>query len=383
MKIKKQDAVLIFPDEKHFYGYGIGKKGYTQGEICFNTSMTGYQEILTDPSYMGQIITFTFPHIGNIGTNSFDIESNKPIASGLIVRAEITNPSSFRNEKHLNEYLKNWEMTGISGVDTREITVYIREKGAKTVGIVYSNNIKSINIKKYAKKLRNAGDLGGKELGALASQNRKYNWANEGIWNSKNNSYNSIKDKKYKVVAIDYGAKLNILRCLTEVGCNVTVLPAKATLEDVLKHEPNGVFLSNGPGDPSATGEYTIPMIQGVVKKGIPLFGICLGHQLLALAMGGTTSKMYQGHRGANHPVKNLKENRVEIASQNHGFCVNKEDLPDNLEITHISLFDDTVEGIKVKGKPAFSVQYHPESSPGPHDSFYLFRNFVDMMEGK
>lgn len=383
MKIKKQDAILIFPDGKCFYGYGIGKKGYIQGEICFNTSMTGYQEILTDPSYMGQIITFTFPHIGNVGTNSFDIESNKPLVSGLIVREEITNSSNFRSEKGLSEYLEYWKITGISGVDTRSLTIYIREKGAKTVGIVYSDDIKSVDIGEYVKKLQNVGDLGGKELATLASQNREYNWTEEGIWNNEKNSYNSIKKKKYKVVAIDYGAKLNILRCLTEVGCDVTVLPAKVTLEDVLKHQPDGVFLSNGPGDPAVTGKYTISMIQGVIKNEIPLFGICLGHQLLALAMGGTTSKMYQGHRGANHPVKNLKENRVEIATQNHGFCVNKEGLPNSLEVTHISLFDDTIEGIKVKGKPAFSVQYHPESSAGPHDSFYLFRNFVNMMEGK
>jgi carbamoyl-phosphate synthase small subunit len=381
MFIKKLDAVLVFPDGKCFYGYGIGKKGYTQGEICFNTSMTGYQEILTDPSYMGQIITFTFPHIGNVGANKFDIESKRPRVAGLIVRADITNPSNFRSEEHLSDYLKRWEITGISGVDTREITIYIRTKGAKTVGIVYADDIESINVKEYAKKLSEVGDLNGKELGALASANEEYEWTNEGIWNNETNSYNIIKDKKYKVVAIDYGAKLNILRCLTQVGCDVTVLPAKATLEDVLSHNPDGVFLSNGPGDPAATGEYTIPMIKGVIEKGIPLFGICLGHQLLGLAMGGTTSKMYQGHRGANHPVQNLEIGRVEIASQNHGFCVNKEDLPDCLEITHISLFDNTVEGIKVKGKPAFSVQYHPESSPGPHDSFYLFEKFIKMIE--
>lgn len=378
-----KNAALIFPDGSCFYGYGIGKKAVTKGEICFNTAITGYQEILTDPSYSGQIITFTFPHIGNVGTNSSDIESTKPKACGLIIREPITLPSNYRSESHLNDWLKKNEITGICGVDTRRITKIIKSQGAKTVAIVYHDNLDENSIKKIVAELQNEGDLEGIELAAAASLNQEYQWQEEGKWQQPKNSYNQIFDKKIKVVAVDYGAKLNILRCLTEAGCDVTIVGAKATYQEIMSHNPDGVFLSNGPGDPAATGKYAIPVIQEILQNKTPLFGICLGHQLLALAIGASTVKMGQGHRGANHPVQNLKNKKVEITSQNHGFCVDAASIPNNAEVTHISLFDRTVEGLRLKDGSAFSVQYHPESSPGPDDSFYLFEEFVALMKSK
>jgi carbamoyl-phosphate synthase small subunit len=378
---RAKDAALIFPDGTCFYGYGIGKKGKAQGEICFNTSITGYQEILTDPSYCGQIITFTFPHIGNIGVNEKDIEAINVKAAGLIIREPITNPASYRSSSHLNSWLEKNNLSGISGVDTRQITKLIRAKGAKTVAIVYADKIDEALIQKTITEIKNAPDLNGVELGFVASENKHYPWKHEAGWLQNENAYNSVKEKKFKVVAIDYGAKLNILRCLTEVGCEVDVVGAKTSFEDIMKHKPDGVFLSNGPGDPAATGEYAIPVIQQLLEKEIPVFGICLGHQLLALSIGAKTSKMPQGHRGANHPVQDLRTKKVEITSQNHGFCVDAKSMPVNAEITHISLFDGSVEGLRMKNKPAFSVQYHPESSPGPHDSFYLFHEFVNLMK--
>lgn len=378
---KPKDAVLIFADGSKFYGYGIGKEGLAIGEVCFNTSVTGYQEILTDPSYSGQIINFTFPHIGNVGANDEDIEAQKVRANGLIVRDSITNSSNYRANISFNEWLKKHNLTGISGVDTRQITKKIRQDGAKNVAIVFEENLSEKSIEEAHKKIKNSVDLDGVELALKASENKVYEWQNEGNWDQRNNKYNSSKDNIYKVVAIDFGAKLNILRCLKQVGCDVTVLPANATFADIEKINPDGVFLSNGPGDPAETGKYSIPTIQKVLEKNIPLFGICLGHQLLALAVGAKTTKMHQGHRGANHPVQDLRSKKVEITSQNHGFCVDKSSLPSDVEITHISLFDNTIEGIKLKNKPAFSVQYHPESSPGPSDSFYLFEEFVELIK--
>ncbi len=378
-----KNAVLVFPDGSCSYGYGIGKKSTTQGEICFNTAITGYQEILTDPSYCGQIITFTFPHIGNVGTNSQDIESKTPKASGLIIREAITNPSNYRSESHLNDWLIKNEITGICGIDTRRLAKMIRAKGAKTAAIIFQDNLDEALIKKTAEKIRKSPDLEGVELAATASLNQSYAWKSEAKWQQEENSYNQVTGKKFKVVAVDYGAKLNILRCLTEAGCDVKIVGAKANFKEIMSHNPDGVFLSNGPGDPAATGKYAIPVIKEILKNKVPLFGICLGHQLLALSIGAKTSKMHQGHRGANHPVQNLKTRKVEITSQNHGFCVDQNSIPKNAEVTHISLFDQTVEGLRLKDGSAFSVQYHPESSPGPDDSFYLFEEFVSLMENK
>lgn len=380
MPISTKNAILVFATGEKFAGFGIGKKGVVQGEICFNTAITGYQEILTDPSYLGQIITFTFPHIGNVGVNSNDIEGNKPRAQGLILRENITNPSNYRSQNHFNKWLENGGLTGICGIDTRKITQIIRSKGAKTVAIIFQDEISDELIAKTVANLQKAGDLNGVELAAKASENKEYVWKNEAKWQQVANSYNVDAAKKFKVVAIDYGAKLNILRCLSEAGCEVEIVGAKASFEEIMKHKPDGVFLSNGPGDPAATGEFAIPVIQKILEKNIPLFGICLGHQLLALAIGAKTLKMKQGHRGANHPVKNLLTGKVEITSQNHGFCVDEKSMPENAEITHISLFDGSVEGLRLKNKKAFSVQHHPESSPGPSDSFYLFEEFVKMM---
>ncbi len=376
-----KNAILIFSDGSTFKGFGIGKKGVTKGEICFNTAITGYQEILTDPSYLGQIITFTFPHIGNVGVNDSDIEAKLPKSSGLIIRENITKPSNYRSVGHFNEWLIKNNLTGISGIDTRKITQLIRANGAKTVAIIYDDKISDELIAKITKEIQESKDLNGVELAYQASLNEKYNWGNEASWKQFDNCYNTQKTKKFKVVAVDYGAKLNILRCLTEVGCDVEVVGAKASFAEIMALKPDGVFLSNGPGDPFETGKYAIPVIQEILKNNIPLFGICLGHQLLGLAIGAKTSKMKQGHRGANHPVQDLFSKKVEITSQNHGFCVDAKSMPQNAEITHISLFDGTVEGLRLKDKKAFSVQYHPESSPGPSDSFYLFENFVKMME--
>ena len=377
---KSKDAVLIFADGTRFFGYGIGNYGEVIAEICFNTSITGYQEILTDPSYFGQIINFTFPHIGNIGVNPNDIEAKKVRASGLIIREEITNPSNYRSNNHFNNWLTENKLTGICGVDTRLITQKIRQDGAKNVAIIYQQNLDEKLIEKVFDKIKNTNDLNGVELALKASENHHYNWNNEAKWVQNQNLYSQNNLKKYKVVAIDYGAKLNILRCLNEVGCDVQIVPANASFDDILKYQPDGVFLSNGPGDPAETGKYAIITIKKILERKIPLFGICLGHQLLALACGAKTKKMPQGHRGANHPVQNLKNSKVEITSQNHGFCVDKNSLPKNIEITHISLFDGSIEGIKLNDSPAFSVQYHPESSPGPSDSFYLFKEFVELI---
>ena len=383
---KLRNAVLIFPDSECFYGYGIGNYAKIIGEICFNTSITGYQEILSDPSYSHQIINFTFPHIGNVGVNEKDYEASQVKAKGLIIREHITNPSNYRSTNSLIDFINKNNLTGISGVDTRAITQKIRKSGAKNVAILYQENITQDQIEKIIKEINQQPDLTGVELASLASQNKNYNWGNQGSWDVNKNNYNQIKTNKsssikYKVIAIDFGAKLNILRCLTQLGIEVEVVGAKTSFEEIIALNPDGIFLSNGPGDPAQTDKYTNDVIKKILNAKIPLFGICLGHQLIALAIGAKTIKMNQGHRGANHPVKNLKTKKVEITSQNHGFCVDEKSLPKNATITHLSLFDNSIEGISINDSPAFCVQYHPESSPGPNDSLYLFDEFFEMIK--
>lgn len=385
LNFANKNAVLIMADGTCFFGTGAGKKGIVYGEICFNTATTGYQEILSDPSYLGQIITFTFPHIGNVGANSYDMESLTPEVHGLIMRESITEASNYRSEFNFNDWLIAKNLIAITGVDTRRITQFVRKNGAKNVVIINDKRVKSKwfldgKIEQATERIRRKSDLKDLDMAVVASQQQEYAWNNQGTWNQNNNSYNQITKKRFKVVAIDYGIKSNILRSLTENGCEVIVVGAKAKFDEIKAHNPDGVFLSNGPGDPAATAEYSAPVIKQILENDIPLFGICLGHQILAIAIGAKTHKMAYGHRGANHPVLNLITNKVEITSQNHGFSVVKESLPEFAEITHISLFDQTVEGFRLKNKKAFSVQYHPESSPGPNDSNYLFTQFTSMM---
>jgi carbamoyl-phosphate synthase small subunit len=383
-----KNAALIMSDGTYFLGHGAGSEGVVFGEICFNTAITGYQEILSDPSYLGQIITFTFPHIGNVGINKEDMESYKPRAAGLILHEEITTASNYRATCNLNDWLITHQLTAITGINTRKITKLIRERGAKNVAIIFDPKISNLEflsqkIAEITTKLSNQSDLKGVELASIASENKSYNWENEGVWNQDLNRYNNNVCKKFKVVAIDYGAKLNIFRNLTENGCDLTILGAKASFAEIMSHKPDGVFLSNGPGDPAETAKYSTSVIKEILQNNIPLFGICLGHQLLALAIGAKTIKMAQGHRGANHPVLNLKSGKVEITSQNHGFTIDGSTLPANAKVTHTSLFDQTIEGISLEDKKAFSVQYHPESSPGPSDSYYLFAEFISLMKNK
>lgn len=383
MKIKSNknlNTVLCFADGSFFLGKGIGKKGETIGEICFNTSITGYQEILTDPSYAGQIINFTFPHIGNVGCNKDDSEAGKVFAKGLVIREDITLDSNFRSEGSLNAWLIKNKLTGICGVDTRAITRQIREKGAGNVIIAFVPEGKEIDTNKLAAKIKNLPDLDGAELCTTVSTKKSYSWKTKTIPLAK-----IEKDKfnhKYRVAVMDFGVKENILNCLVDHGFNICTFPAKTSFEEIMKFKPDGVFLSNGPGDPGATGKYAVPVIKKLIEKKVPIFGICMGHQLLSLAAGLKTVKMFQGHRGANHPVKNLQTGVVEITSQNHGFCVKEDKNLKNVEVTHLSLFDNTIEGIRLKNAPAFSVQYHPESSPGPHDSRYLFKQFIELIKG-
>ena len=366
---------LVLDNKSIFKGIGIGYQGTATGEVCFNTSITGYQEIISDPSYAGQIINFTFPHIGNVGTNNEDYESNKVWTRGVIFNSEITNPSNYRSLKHLDLWLKKHKIVGITGLDTRSLTNYIRDKGAPKGTI--SNNKKGIfNIKKLTSITIKWPGLNGMDLAKEVSTPKKYMWNGFRTW-TKDSGYKKNKKKSYKIVAIDYGIKKNILRYFSNFNCNVQVVPCDIDAKKIIELKPHGVFLSNGPGDPAATGKYAINIIQNLIKANIPIFGICLGHQLLALALKAKTKKMKLGHRGANHPVKNLINSKVEITSQNHGFEVIKESLPRNVEMTHKSLFDNSVEGIKLKNKPIFSVQYHPESNPGPQDSHYLFNQFI------
>ncbi len=375
---KNASAVIIFADGTTFYGQGIGAETSEVGEICFNTSLTGYQEILTDPSYAGEIITFTFPHIGNVGTNDEDIETLNPFARGAIIREAITTDSSWRALSHFNDWLVKHNLAGICGVDTRALTRFIRDNGAPNAVICHKADGK-FDLDALKKQAADWAGLEGMDLAKEVSCTKSYTWSESG-WNIKTGYAEQTSPKRH-VVAVDFGAKRNILRCLATEECSVTVVPANTSADDILALKPDGVFLSNGPGDPAATGVYAVPMIKELIEKKIPVFGICLGHQLLALALGGQTKKMHLGHRGANHPVKDLTTNKVEITSQNHGFMVIPDSLPDDVEITHVSLFDKTNEGIAHKTKPAFSVQYHPEASPGPQDSHYLFGRFVEMID--
>lgn len=368
-------AVIVLSDGSLFWGYGIGAETTAVGEICFNTSMTGYQEILTDPSYAGQIITFTFPHIGNVGTNIEDIETTNPAARGLIIREDITNPSSWRASNNLDSWLKDYNLAGISGIDTRALTRKIRDQGAPNAVIAH-NQKGEFDLDALHQQAQKWGGLVGADLAKDVSCTQSYDWK-ETSWKL-DEGFGSQDNPQFKVVAMDFGAKRNILRCLATVGCDVTVVPANSTAQDIMSHKPDGVFLSNGPGDPAATGEYAVPVIQELLEKNMPIFGICLGHQLLALALGCKTQKMHLGHRGANQPVKDLQTGKVEITSQNHGFEVITGSLPDGVEESHVSLFDGSNEGIRVIDKPVFSVQYHPEASPGPQDSHYLFNRFVE-----
>ncbi len=363
---KPIEGQLILEDGSHYNGIKIGSPNMEIGEVCFNTSMTGYQEIITDPSYAGQIINFTFPHIGNVGTNFDDDESRKPFAKGIIINCDISDPSNYRSILHLDMWLKKNNVPGICNIDTRLITNKIRSKGAPKGGIIEG----PINRKKTAyclKEIKKWKGLNGLDLAIDVSRKDV-------------KIYKSKKKSKLKVVAIDYGIKQNILNCLLDLNLEVILVPAKTSAEKILAYNPNGIFLSNGPGDPKATGKYAIPIIKRLIKARIPMFGICLGHQLISLAMGAKTKKMFQGHRGANHPVKNLETKKVEITSQNHGFEVTENSIPKNVKITHKSLFDGSIEGIK-KGKKIFAVQYHPEASPGPHDSHYLFKDFKEMIK--
>ncbi|MDA9818393.1 glutamine-hydrolyzing carbamoyl-phosphate synthase small subunit [Flavobacteriaceae bacterium] len=374
------NAVLCLCDGGYFFGNGVGQKGFSFGEICFNTSITGYQEILTDPSYAGQIITFTFPHIGNIGCNNIDAESFSPKCKGLVVREDITEDSNFRSETSLNSWLIKQNIIGISGIDTRALTKNISKNGAKTAIIFHAEIGEEIDTDNLFSRIKNIPDLNNVELASEVSTEKPYSFANS-IYDINQNKNKKSPVKINKVVVIDYGVKKNILQELVNIGFDVKVVSAKSNFIEIMQHHPDGVFLSNGPGDPIPTASYAVPVIQEILQNNIPIFGICMGHQLLSIAVGLQTVKMHQGHRGSNHPVKNLKTEIVEITSQNHGFCVSKENIPDNIEITHLSLFDDTIEGIRLKDKPAFSVQYHPESSPGPNDSKYLFDEFIKLIE--
>jgi carbamoyl-phosphate synthase small subunit len=374
---KNASAVIVLADGSVYWGQGIGAATQTVGEICFNTSLTGYQEILTDPSYAGQIITFTFPHIGNVGTNNEDIETVNPAARGAILRQPITEPSSWRAVAPFDAWLKSHNLPGICGIDTRALTRRIRDGGAPN-GVIAHNPDGKFDLKALHEMARDWPGLEGMDLAKEVSCTQLYNW-DESLWDLKN-GYGKQTNPEFHVVAMDFGAKRNILRCLAASGCKVTVVPGETTGEEILAMKPDGVFLSNGPGDPAATGEYAVPTIQKLLAKNMPIFGICLGHQMLALALGGQTKKMHLGHRGANQPVKDLTTGKVEITSQNHGFCVIPETLPQNVQVTHVSLFDGSNEGLASTDKPAFSVQYHPEASPGPMDSHYLFGRFMDMI---
>jgi carbamoyl-phosphate synthase small subunit len=373
-------GALVLADGTVLWGRGVGAAGAAVGEVVFNTAMTGYQEVLTDPSYAGQVITFTFPHIGNVGTNAEDFETTTPAARGAVLRADITDPANWRSSRHLDGWLKTNGMVGICGIDTRALTRRIRSSGAPNGTIVHSPD-GTFDLPALWRQAAGWPGLEGMDLAREVSCTQAYGW-DKAEW-VLGQGYRTQDSPRFHVVAIDFGAKHNILRCLASAGCRVTVLPANATEDDVLRHRPDGVFLSNGPGDPAATGAYAVPMIRGVLKAGLPLFGICLGHQMLALALGGKTFKMDTGHRGANHPVKDLVTGKVEITSQNHGFVVDEKSLPAGVTVSHRSLFDGSVEGLSVDGKPVFSVQYHPEASPGPQDAHYLFERFVALMEGR
>jgi carbamoyl-phosphate synthase small subunit len=378
---RKPTALLVLADGTVLEGFGLGAPGHAVGEVCFNTAMTGYEEILTDPSYAGQLITFTFPHIGNVGTNDEDIETVNmaatPGARGVILRTDITQPSNFRATRHLDQWLRARGIIGLSGIDTRALTALIREKGMPNAVIAHDPTAK-FDLDALKKQAREWPGLVGMDLVPMVTSGQRFSW-DETPWQW-GKGYGRLDKPEFHVVAIDYGIKRNILRLLASVGCKVTVVPAKTSAEDIAALNPDGVFLSNGPGDPAATGQYAVPVIRKLIDSGTPTFGICLGHQMLGIAVGGKTMKMHQGHHGANHPVQDMTTGKVEITSMNHGFAVDKESLPKNVEQTHISLFDGSNCGIALKDRPVFSVQYHPEASPGPRDSHYLFIRFVELM---
>jgi len=378
---QRPTACLALADGTLFFGLGFGATGLTTAELCFNTAMTGYQEIMTDPSYAGQVVTFTFPHIGNVGVNPEDDETADPVAAGMVVKWDPTNPSNWRATEHLTDWLSRRGRIGMGGIDTRRLTRAIRQQGAPHVALAHDPE-GDFDIEALVKAARAFPGLVGLDLAREVSTRQSYRW-DEMRW-AWPEGYAHREGPGHRVVAIDYGAKRNILRCLASAGCEVTVLPATATAEDVLALNPDGLFLSNGPGDPAATGEYAVPMIRDVLdRSAMPVFGICLGHQMLALALGARTIKMNHGHHGANHPVKDLQTGKVEITSMNHGFTVDAQTLPAGVIETHVSLFDGSNCGIRLDDRPVFSVQYHPEASPGPQDSYYLFERFVAAMDAR
>ena len=373
-------ALLVLADGTVLEGFGLGAEGHAVGEVCFNTAMTGYEEILTDPSYAGQLITFTFPHIGNVGTNDEDIETVNmaatPGARGVILRAGITDPSNYRATRHLDQWLKARGIIGLSGIDTRALTALIRSKGMPNAVIAHAQN-GQFDLHGLKEEAREWPGLEGMDLVPMVTSGQRFTW-DETPW-AWEKGFGRQTAPEFNVVAIDYGIKRNILRQLAGAGTKVTVVPAKTSADDIVALKPDGIFLSNGPGDPAATGEYAVPVIRELIEKK-PVFGICLGHQMLAIAIGGRTMKMHQGHHGANHPVKDLTTGKVEITSMNHGFAVDGASLPANAVETHVSLFDGSNCGLKLKDRPVFSVQYHPEASPGPRDSHGLFKRFVAEM---
>jgi carbamoyl-phosphate synthase small subunit len=380
----KTTALLVLADGTVLEGFGLGATGSAVGEVCFNTAMTGYEEILTDPSYAGQIITFTFPHIGNVGTNDDDIETVNmaatPGARGVILHTAITDPSNYRATRHLDQWLKARGIIGLSGIDTRALTALIRKGGMPNAVIAHEPNGK-FDLDALKKEAREWPGLVGMDLVPMVTSGQRFTW-DETPWQL-DKGYGRQTAPEFHVVAIDYGIKRNILRLLADAGCKVTVVPATTSADDIFALKPDGVFLSNGPGDPAETGKYAVPVIKSVIQSGTPTFGICLGHQMLGIALGGRTQKMHQGHHGANHPVKDMTTGKVEITSMNHGFAVDKDSLPKNVEQTHVSLFDGSNCGIALKDLPVFSVQYHPEASPGPRDSHYLFTRFVELMRNR
>ena len=374
-------ALLVLADGTVLEGTGFGATGEAVGEVCFNTAMTGYEEILTDPSYAGQIITFTFPHIGNVGTNEEDIETVNmaatPGARGVVLNAEITQPSNYRASRHLDQWLKARGVIGLAGLDTRALTSLIRRHGMPNAVIAHAADGR-FDLDALRRKAREWPGLVGMDLVPMVTSGQRFTW-DETPWRW-GVGYGRQEAPTLHVVAIDYGIKRNILRLLAGAGCRVTVVPAQTAAEDILALKPDGVFLSNGPGDPAATGVYAVPVIRSIIDAGMPTFGICLGHQMLGLAVGAKTMKMHQGHHGANHPVKDLASGKVEITSMNHGFAVDRATLPPSAVETHVSLFDGSNCGIALKERPVFSVQYHPEGSPGPRDSHYLFDRFTRLM---
>ncbi len=373
------NAVLVLSTGEYFFGVGVGQCGSVEGEICFNTGMTGYQETLTDPSYANQIITFTFPHIGNVGVNLEDNECERPFCKGLVIREDITNASNFRATQHLNAWLVQNGLTGIAGVDTRALTQIVRDKGACHVLIYFGTAGETIDVQKLAASIVDRPSLLGCELTHVVTTASRYVWT-EKSFKLGQAFFENMRTHSHTVVALDYGIKRNILRLLADEGFRVVVMPATSTFEEIMSESPDGVFLSNGPGDPFETSRFTAPVLRQLLAKKVPIFGICMGHQLLALAQGMETVKMHKGHRGTNQPVQHLASKRVYITSQNHGFCVSTQHISDDVEITYLSLFDQSVEGLKSKNAPAFSVQFHPESSPGPHDTRFLFQEFKAMI---